>query len=186
MDLQEALRIISDYIKLSSEQTFMYETCFTNGTFSIQKIPTDDIDNEEYFLEYNVFDYTSDEPTVSLFHIFSKNIEELLLYIYSMTKADSLFYCKINDKIYKDEPSFHLRPKVNHASLLITNQLEECSVCNENNTVKTVCEHNLCRLCFAQCDKVKFCIDCNSFIKYIACPVCRKILKCDCNHISTV
>jgi hypothetical protein len=187
MDLQEALHIIKDHIKATSEQIFFFETSFTGGMFHIQKISNTDIENEEeYCLEFNVFDYTSEEPTSTLYSSISKNIEELLLRIYTMTKAQNLYYCKINDRIYKDEGSFHLRSKIEYASLVLTNQVEECSVCNENNIVKTVCDHNLCRLCFTQCEKLKFCFNCNLYIKYTACPVCRKILKCDCSHVTTI
>ena len=98
-----------------------------------------------------------------------------------MTKEE-LYYCKMNDTLYKNKEEHEQRSKVDYACLLLTNLVEECCVCNEHNNVKTTCSHNICRICFRKLERKMYCLTCEANINYISCPLCRKVIKADCSH----
>lgn len=175
MELNDAINIIAASIKQSKYQCFVYEKHFCEGVFSIQ------LCGDTYCLYYNTESYEDlcDESTI-IFCESSTEIERLLMLIYKFTKSDDIYYCRINDMIYVDEEHYNRRKLDATAALIITNQLEECSVCKEFNSIKTICKHNLCRLCFWKCCKKTFCETCEVFEMVIDCPVCRKQLKSDC------
>jgi hypothetical protein len=182
MDFNQALELITNNIDSNLTQIFVYDSMFHEGFFQINKIEKNE---PHYYLFFYTYNYQDDVMFAqSLFSLDSTNLQELLYTIYNLTKHEMIFYCRINDLIYKDENDFNNRNRETEASLLITNQLATCVVCNENNKVLTSCNHNVCRLCFNKCSKKIFCASCEQYDSCrIYCPICRKMLKTTCCYV---
>lgn len=78
-------------------------------------------------------------------------------------------YSKLLDKIL---PKNNIVEKENiHTSLMFINhkEIENCSVCMEENKVLTPCCHNLCRECFYKISKKT---------DHPLCPLCRECITC--------
>ena len=83
-------------------------------------------------------------------------------------------YSKILDQIV-DKKDIEKEEKTAVALIKFCKQekIEKCCVCYDFNTVKTVCNHNLCRTCF---QNIKIIINEEEDFKYKECPMCRHYL----------
>jgi hypothetical protein len=186
MDLDTAIKTIVENLSSDFEQGLFYP-CFYNqkhfykGHFVLKKnsVTSQVLTDKKYSIIFWVYGYEENEEVI-IFNKSANLIEELLFSIYKITKNEEIYYCKINDMMYETKEEFENRSKHTHAKLFLTNQLEECCVCQEPNTIKTNCEHNFCRLCFNKSKKKVFCNLCSEFEIIIKCPVCRNVLVSPC------
>jgi hypothetical protein len=183
MDLDTAIKTIIENLSQDFEQGLFYpcfyiQKHFHNGHFVIKKNTQNTSDKKFSLMFWTHGQEDNDE--VIIFNKSANLIEELLLCIYKITKNEEIYYCRINDSIYENKEDFEKRSKHTHAKLFLTNQLEECCVCHEPNSIKTICDHNLCRLCFNKTKQNITCNICGELEALIKCPVCRHVLVGPC------
>lgn len=108
---------------------------------------------------------------VVLFYVEDCDPIDLLHDVYEIFNTDGkLKYSRITDNVYTSDEELKKEEDYKLAEYFFMRKVvENCSVCMEPNTVKTSCNHNLCRYC-AKLLGNKF-----------RCPVCRgKLSKCAC------
>jgi hypothetical protein len=83
-------------------------------------------------------------------------------------------YSKITDRLYDCADKMKREENYKEAEFfLLHKKLDECCVCFDSNIVKTICGHNLCRLCACKLSD------------RFSCPICRTKLGCNCSDCDT-
>ena len=106
-----------------------------------------------------------------------ETIEELITFLFEDFR-DEYEYSKVLDEIHLKE---NIRIKENTLkaySMLCQNSLpESCSVCMEHNKVLTECNHNVCRICYANLPYTKI-QNLFSTSTHLGkrCPLCRVLI----------
>jgi hypothetical protein len=113
----------------------------------------------------------SDKSRVVIFNCVYDNFESCFNSIYNFyTNEGVLNYSKISDDIFTNEEEKTQSDNFCKAVNFITHKnLEDCSVCFEENCVLTSCGHNLCRICAQK-------------LSDFLCPICREKLGCSCGY----
>jgi len=171
----ENIDTLNDQITFYNFQpVLIYDKHFLNGKFVISK------HYSMYNLKFYVYDYYEIDNKIIMnqdYYTLSKLLNDLC----EITNSNEVYYCSINDYLYVNENEFQKRDRKKESRLFLRNILEECCVCNTYNTIKTVCNHNLCRLCFSKCLKEEYCQECDYVLeKIVHCPMCRKEIYKDC------
>lgn len=143
--------------------------------------------DEELSYDFATSSYTTTGIDKSFIKLIGENvkisykieeIKELLKFIYHF--KDNFKYSKICDSfIHNDE--FEYYEDIEYGKFLLGHVHDECCICYDLNSVKTVCGHNLCRICFKlnfkKCIEIN-CEYCEQDIENISvtCPLCRECL----------
>jgi len=119
---------------------------------------------EIYSLPYHYYDMFSDDDTYvdNDFDIF-KSIEDVIKFLLCDLRQKYI-YSKVFNTIRLEDTLKDDEKQMIADSILCNNpRIDKCCVCYDVNSIYTICQHNLCRLCYYKIDIKK-------------CPICREII----------
>jgi hypothetical protein len=121
---------------------------------------------DEYVCRYEYNTYFNKNLFVS-FHDTLRDLISLLFHFRNNYKYSKVIDCIIdNARFSKLEMRHKLMNKICN-----NEEFEECCVCLELNSVKTSCNHNVCRQCYIKIEPHE---DSDDGEEYIPCPLCRE------------
>ena len=192
MDLDNSVNILKNIIlklydesKLEDENSY-FEYNFLEYKFIYDNSSAIQIDLFcKFFVDRIIlnainYNYFNDDDYNHLLHISicdvndtnrEEKIVDFFKIIYNLNSDYT--YSKIVDKLVLNSEKHDLENEILAKSFLKHSMINECSVCNEQNSILTKCNHNLCRICHF---KIKRLIICP------LCPICRSCLDCNEQH----
>ena len=132
-------------------------------------------DDEYYEMNCRTINYSDPCYNKLLYHTrFHKdNLIDMINFLFSFRKKFA--YSKIVDKIVSKD-LFETEEKKCIALINFTTEkeVEKCCVCLDYNTVLTMCNHNLCRICYHKIKNEIEDDEDSDYLTYKICPLCRR------------
>lgn len=121
---------------------------------------------ETYSLPYHYYDMFSDTYDDTYvdndFDIF-KSIEDVIKFLLCDLRQKYIYSKVFNTITLEDTVKDDEKHMIADSILCNNPRIDKCCVCYDVNSIYTICQHNLCRLCYYKID-----------IKN--CPICREII----------
>jgi hypothetical protein len=131
------------------------------------KNKTDDIYYiETYSLPYHyhdMFSHTYDDTYIDNDFETFKSIESAIKFLLCDLRKNYIYSKVFNIITSKDTVKDDEKQMIADCILCNNPRIDKCCVCYDVNSIYTICEHNLCRICYYKIETKK-------------CPVCREII----------
>lgn len=187
MQLEEVQRIICSYLR-DNETSMIFRYCFDEVLDDLEIHIYQCKKNNRFYFHCEVYNYTNSCLETETICLEAKEtiktmykdheLEEMIAFIYEL--RNKFIYSKILDSFIKKEDQEFLET-IARAKFALGHVKEECCVCYDQNIVKTICGHNLCRYCFKKLIKRCITVNCDACSQdlenlSVACPLCREVL----------